>query len=373
MFELRLLKRLDWWLLAVVLALCMIGLAAIYSASRADLLAAGRDGLLLAKRQALWLALGWAGLAVLLYPDYTTALRWRRAIYLTTCLLLVVVIALGRDAGGAVRWIQVGPLNLQPSELAKLALIVSLAGVLRRHAGHRRLPLGTLAVSGLYLAVPFVLVARQPDLGTGLVLVAVWGVMVIVAGARWQHLLAIGLTALLLFAGAWQAGAIRDYQKDRLRVFANPQADPLGAGYHVTQSRIAIGSGGWFGKGYLHGSQSQLRFIPEQHTDFIFTVVGEEGGLLAGMVVLGLCLALVWRLWRLAEGAEDSAGALLAAGTAAMFGFQGLVNIGMTLGLAPVTGLPLPFLSYGGSSLLTNLALVGLALNVGMRRQKIRW
>lgn len=373
MFELRLLKRLDWWLLAIVLALCAIGLAAIYSASRADLVAAGSDGLLLAKRQALWLGLGLACLAALLYPDYTTALRWRRALYVVTCLLLLVVIKLGHDAGGAMRWIQLGPLTVQPSELAKLSLIVGLAGLLRQNAAPGRLSLGMLARSGLYLAVPFALVFKQPDLGTGLVLVAVWGAMVLAAGARWRHLAALGLAAVLLFAAAWQAGAIKDYQKDRLRVFANPQADPLGAGYHVTQSRIAIGSGGWLGKGYLRGSQSQLRFIPEQHTDFIFTVVGEEGGLLAGVVVLGLYLALVWRLWRLAEAAEDGSGALLVAGTAALLGFQGLVNVGMTLGVMPVTGIPLPFMSYGGSSLLTNLALVGLALNVGMRRQKIRW
>lgn len=372
MFEWRLLRKLDWLLLAAALALCGVGMLAIYSASRPGLLLQGQPPAYLLSRQLLWFGLGLVLLGGLLYLDYMVLLRWRRAIYLVAVVLLLLVIKLGHSSGGAMRWLGVGPLSLQPSELSKLAVLIGLAALLRRDPA-APLSGGALLRSGLYVAVPFLLVFKQPDLGTALVLAALWATMVFLAGAHRWHLLALALAGVLAFSAAWQMGMLKDYQKDRLRVFVDPGADPLGAGYHVTQSRIAIGSGRLVGKGYLRGTQSQLRFIPEQHTDFVFAVIGEEWGLLGGLGVIALYLLLIWRMGRLAEAADDAFGALLAAGGAAMLVMQCVVNMGMTMGIMPVTGIPLPFLSYGGSSLLTNLGAVALALNVGMRRQKIRW
>jgi len=373
MFEPRLLRRLDWLMLAAVLVLSGLGLAAVYSASRADLALQRLPANYLLIRQATWLGVGLVALLALLYPEYSFLSRWRRVLYVVACLLLLAVLRGGQESGGAMRWIALGPFNLQPSEFAKFAMIVGLAGVFATDPGPDGLPGRTLARAAAYLAPPFLLVFRQPDLGTALVLGATWLAMAFVAGAKRWHLITILAGIVLVFSLAWNVGVIKDYQKDRLRVFIDPQADPLGAGYHVIQSKIAIGSGRLAGKGLLHGTQSQLRFIPEQHTDFVFTVIGEELGLVGGATVLALYLLLVWRLLTVAEAATDRFGGLLAAGAAAMFTFQGVVNMGMTMGVMPVTGIPLPFLSYGGSSMLTNLAVVGIALNVGMRRQKIRW
>ena len=371
MFELRLLRKLDWLLLGAVLLLCGLGLLAIYSASRSGLLAQGQPPTYLLQRQAAWMGIGLVALAALLYPDYTLLRRWQRPLYLLVCLLLVAVMRGGQASSGAMRWIALGPLTLQPSELAKLAVIVVLAGLLPREGQPAPLPGGRLLRSGLYVLLPFLLVFRQPDLGTALVLLAIWGAMAFLAGARPAHLAAVALGGLLVFGLAWHQGVIKDYQKDRLRVFMDPEADPLGAGYHVIQSKIAIGSGRLAGKGWLHGTQSQLRFIPEQHTDFVFTVIGEELGLWGAGLVLGLYLVVLWRMLRAAEAASDAFGALLAAGGAAMFAFQGLVNVGMTMSIMPVTGIPLPFLSYGGSSLLANMMAIGLLVGIGMRRHKI--
>jgi rod shape determining protein RodA len=372
MFERRLLKHLDWPLIAGALGLVLYGLAMIYSASFTNRALTGGDPLYFLKRQAIWLGLGLVGAAALAYVDYQALARFHRIIYAALLGALVAVVISGHAAGGAARWIEAGAFKIQPSEFAKLGLVITLGALLaRREQTIRRT--GTALTALLHAAVPAGLIALQPDLGTALVILTLWFAMLFLAGARRLHLAVAAVVMVALFAGAWHAGIVRPYQKARLSVFLDPSVDPLGSGYHIIQSQIAVGSGQFMGKGYLHGTQSQLHFIPAQHTDFIFTVVGEELGFIGAVGVLALYLLVLWRGLRIMDHADDRLGALLAGGVVVVFAIQMLVNIGMTINLMPITGLPLPFFSYGGSSLLTSMTAVGLLLGVGMRRQRIRF
>ncbi|MCJ7751164.1 MAG: rod shape-determining protein RodA, partial [Armatimonadetes bacterium] len=282
-----------------------------------------------------------------------------------------------------------GSFRLQPSEFAKIAVILSLAAFLSRRMdaiGELRGVLPSLLVP----AGPVLLVLVQPDFGTALVMIAIWFGAVYLAGAKARHLGAVFAAGLALFALMWNLDrlpldrmgpkplavvvekvALKDYQKRRLTIFLNPQADPLGAGYHIIQSRVAIGAGKVFGRGLFRGTQSRLRFIPERHTDFIFSVVGEELGLVGASVMLFLYLFVFWRGLRIALRARDSLGSLLAAGAISMLIFHTVVNIGMSVNVMPITGLPLPFVSYGGSNLLASFIAFGLLQNVHMRRDRI--
>jgi len=372
MFERRLLKNLDWLLLAAALALALYGLAMVYSASFTNRALTGGDALYFVKRQAAFLAAGLLGAAVLAYVDYNSLARLHRLIYLAVIAGLMAVVLRGSSAGGAARWIGAGAMRFQPSEFAKLGLVITLAALLARRVGAVRRP-ATTAVALLHIALPAALIALQPDLGTALVLVALWFAMLFVAGARKLHLAAVAVAMLALFAGGWELGALRPYQKARLARFINPSADPLGTGYHIIQSKIAVGSGRVWGKGYLHGTQSHLHFIPAQHTDFIFTIVGEELGFAGAICLLALYLFVLWRALRIMDRADDALGMLLAAGVVTALAAQVFVNIGMTVNIMPITGLPLPFFSYGGSALVTNMMEAGLLLGIGMRRQRIRF
>ncbi|MCL6640627.1 MAG: rod shape-determining protein RodA, partial [Candidatus Rokubacteria bacterium] len=278
---------------------------------------------------------------------------------------LAAVLVVGDVRLGAQRWIPLGPFGaFQPSEVAKLALIVTLA----RHLDvARTLPrMRALFPFLAHAALPALLIMRQPDMGTALVLVAILAAMLYVGGARPADLAGLGAAGAVVAPFFWQA--LHDYQRRRLTAFLDPAADPLGAGYALIQAKIAIGSGQLFGKGLFAGTQNVLRFIPEQHTDFIFTVVGEELGLAGTLALLGLFLVWIWRALGIAAGARDRLGALMAAGVAAMMLFHVVVNVGMTIGLMPVTGIPLPLVSYGGSSLLVTLAATGLLLGIRLRR-----
>jgi rod shape determining protein RodA len=372
MFERRLLKHLDWALIAATMALALYGLAMIYSASFSNRSLTGGDAFFFVKRQAWWLGVGLAAAAACAGVDYRGPARRHRLIYVIVIIGLLGVMWRGQSAGGAARWVSMGGFRLQPSELAKVGLIITLAALLaRRRQTVTRL--GTVAVTVMHVAAPAALIALQPDLGTALVLVALWFVMLFLAGARKLHLGVAALALALLFAGAWKLDVLRPYQKARLSVFVNPGVDPLGSGYHVIQSKIAVGSGRWWGKGYLAGTQSQLRFIPSQHTDFIFTAVGEELGFVGAACLLALYLVVLWRGLAIMDHADDALGMLLAGGIVAMFALQVLVNIGMTVSIMPITGLPLPFFSYGGSSMVASMAAVGLLLSIAMRRQRIRF
>ena len=282
--------------------------------------------------------------------------------------MLVVVSLIGKSSGGATRWIDLRFFDLQPSELAKLFIIIALARYLSDHYNthdRARHIFVTLAV----VSIPILLVARQPDLGTAMTLGVIWLGMIIMSGARWRYL------ALLFVTGAVALPVVAtrflsDYQRERLLIFLDPQLDPLGAGYNIIQSRISVGAGGLLGRGLNSGTQSQLHFLRIQHTDYIFSVMGEEMGFVGSMLVIGLYLLLIMQILTIAGRSRDSFGRLLACGMAAMLIFQVFVNIGMNIGLSPVTGIPLPFISYGRSSLLTLLLCVGILESIAWRRKR---
>jgi len=286
--------------------------------------------------------------------------------YMVMLILLVAVFFVGKSTLGAQRWIDLGVFDLQPSEPAKLLLILSLARYLHDHREEMD-DVRHLLITGLMTALPVLLIYRQPDLGTALTLVTIWLIMIIVAGVRWRHL------ALLVMAAAASAPIIwtrllSAYQKERLLIFLDPQQDPLGAGFNIIQSRISVGAGGLVGRGLNYGTQSQLHFLRVQYTDYIFAVVGEELGFVGSVLLISLYLVLMYRGVRTAEVAGDHYGQLIATGIVGMVLVQVFVNIGMNIGLTPVTGIPLPFISYGRSSLVTLLLAIGLLQSIAMHQ-----
>ncbi len=372
----RLLRRLDPILLVVVALLLTVGLLMIYSSTQAQLVNSGKSPLTKVKMQVAWLLIAVLFMVVAALMDYEKIAAFALPILgvVLALLLFVLVFAkLSPEHGtirGTGRWIDVGPIHLQPSELAKIAVILALAAFL----AYREDELDTLSLvsrSLLFAAIPGALIFKQPDLGTTVTVFAIWLVMLFVAGARVTHLGAFVLAGVLLFASAWNLGVIRDYQKQRWLVFLNPEADPTDSGWQLRQSMIAVGSGGALGQGRLKGKQTQLAFVPDQETDLIFTAIGEEQGFAGCVLTLGLFGALLWRTLFIAVSAKDLTGRLIATGIGALFTVHIIVNIGMTIGLMPVKGLPLPFISYGGSNLVTNMICVGLLENVHMRRHKI--
>ncbi|MBI3998013.1 MAG: rod shape-determining protein RodA [Armatimonadetes bacterium] len=355
------LREVDWLLVAATALLAAYGIVVLLSATHGF----PEAGALLRARL-VHLALGVAALLVAATIDYRRLAAGVPVLYGGTLLLLAAVLIVGDSRLGAQRWIVLGPLGgFQPSEVAKLAIIVTLARHLEVTRGLPRLR--SLVPFVLHVAVPMLFIIRQPDLGTALVLLAILAAMLYVAGARAGDLAGLATAAAALSPFVW--GFLHDYQRRRLAAFLDPTADPLGAGYALIQAKIAVGSGQLFGKGLFAGTQNLLRFIPEQHTDFIFTVVGEELGLLGATLLLALYAVWLWRALAIASGARDRLGALVATGVATMMAFHVVVNVGMTIGLTPVTGIPLPLLSYGGSSLLTTLAGTGMLLSIHLRRR----
>ena len=318
-------------------------------------------------RQLAWLGVGSAALLAVIAPDYRTLERFALPFYGVCVALLVAALVFAPVINGSQRWLILGPARLQPSELTKLALILLLARALHRRAGSPALNLRELALPGLLIAIPCALVLRQPDLGTTLVLALVAGSFLLLARALVRLLASLALSGLAGVSLAWFY-YLHDYQKQRLLTFLEPERDPLGSAYHAIQSQIAIGSGGLLGRGFLRGPQSQLDFLPEQQTDFVFSVLGEEWGFVGAALVLVLYLAILVRGLMIARASKDAFGAYLAIGVVALLFWAGVINVGMVLGVLPVVGVPLPFLSYGGSSLLTCLLAVGLLMNVSMRR-----
>lgn len=367
------LRRLDWVLLLAVAALATVGGLLIWSATRQKELEAGLDPQAFLKRHAINATLGLLLGAVAALVDYRSLRAYAPFVYGASCLgLLAVLSPLGSTINGAHSWIVLpAGFQIQPAEFAKVAIVVGMAMLLGEKRDGESVPRDgdILAVLAL-CAVPMGLIMLQPDLGTVMVIVFIVLGVLAVAGspARW--------VAGLLLAGAVLGVGVAphvlsSYQKDRFAAFANTQLDPAGVGYNTRQARTAIGSGGITGKGLFHGSQTQGRFIPEQQTDFVFTVAGEELGLVgAGGIICVLWLVL-WRGLRIAAKATDTFGRLVAAGVVSWFAFQSFVNIGMTLGIMPVTGLPLPFVSYGGSSMFANLIAVGLLQNVHLRSKEL--
>ncbi len=367
-------RNLDWPLIAAVLILTVLGLIVIYSASSSRLAAAGDDPLHFVKRQLLFFIVGLIGLGLTISFDYRILGRWVRFLYTANIGLLTAVLFFGRTVFGSQRWFRIGPFNLQPSELAKIVLIVVLAKYLE---GQEDLQGTRLLVPIFLVALPMVLIIMQPDMGTSIIFVGILFSLLYLAGARTKHLAIMAGTGIAGIAGAFFVSLqgwlpiMKPYQVTRLLVFLDPYADRTRSGWNIIQSMTAIGSGGFLGKGILSGTQSQLNFLPANHTDFVFSVVAEELGFVGGLSVLVLFAVIIWRGLFIAAYAKDTFGRLIASGCVGLFFFHVLVNVGMSLGVMPVTGLPLPFISYGGSTLLASLLAVGLLLNVGLRRKKI--
>ncbi|HYY81568.1 MAG TPA: rod shape-determining protein RodA [Actinomycetes bacterium] len=352
-------------------ALAVLGLVAIYSATVPSLRAQGLPGDLVLRRQLVSLAVGLAGMAAVTLVDHRRLQAWAVLLYAGVVAVLGLVLTpLGSASNGAQSWFSLGPYQVQPSEYAKVGLIVTLAAVFGgQHddevPGLRQLGLG-LAATGLVCLE----ILLQPDFGTFMVFVAILFGVLLVAGVKLRWLLVLVLVGCVGVVGMFKLDVLKEYQKERLTAFIDPSADASGRGYtyNARQALIAIGSGGVTGKGYLRGSQTNLQYVPEQKTDFIFTVIGEELGFAGSAALLALLALLAWRGLRIAAMARDRFGALLAAGVVSMLVFQAFVNLGMTIGIMPITGIPLPFVSYGGSSLISSLLAIGLLENVHMRR-----
>lgn len=294
--------------------------------------------------------------------------QYYKPLYIMNLLILLAVMFVGTSALGAQRWIQLGPITIQPSEFSKLIMIICLASLLSDRINKLDTVRSLLPI-GLFIGIPFLLVLKQPDLGTSLVFLAITLGMLFVSHIKLSILRNIFALGILCAPIGWHF--LKDYQKSRILVFLDPNTDPFGAGYHIIQSKIAIGSGQLFGKGLFQGTQSQLNFLPENHTDFIFSVIGEELGFLGCLFILFLYFVLIYRGLITAKECKDPFGMLLATGVVSMWAFQILVNVGMTCGIMPVTGIPLPFMSYGVSALTTNMMSMGILMSIYMRQQTL--
>lgn len=360
----RLIQNFEWITVGLVLALAAVGIVNLISA------APGSEELWIpntVRRQLTWLGLGFVLMVGVTIPDYRRLERLAIAIYVACVGLLVFTLLTAPVINGSQRWIVLGPAHLQPSELMKLGVIILSARWLQRRGSVEEMDLRDLAVPALLLAIPCVLVLRQPDLGTALLIALISGSFVLASRIRLGSLAWLGAGGLAAASLSW-VYYLHDYQKERLLTFLNPERDPLGSAYHAIQSQIAVGSGGIFGRGFRDGPQSQLDFLPEQQTDFVFSVLAEEWGFIGAGLVLVLYLAVMIRGLMIARASKDAFGAYLALGVVAMFFWAGAINVGMVLGVMPVVGVPLPFLSYGGSSLLVCMMGAGLLMNISMRR-----
>jgi rod shape determining protein RodA len=359
-------KSVEWPLVLISLVLSGIGIGLIFSAT-APMGDAGRS---LVLKQMTWCSLGLVLMALFALFDYRFLDQWAGWFYVAVFIALLAVWGLGKVTAGSRRWIELGLIRFQPSEFAKLAVIVILAKYYQNGIGNQEQSLLKFIRPVLLVALPVILVLIQPDLGTAGMIVLIAASMMAVTGLSRRALLWIGgvLVAAIPIMVMLGDKVLLGYQKKRLLTFLNPDSDPLGAGYHIIQSQIAIGSGGFFGKGFLQGSQNQLLFLPVNHTDFIFSILAEEWGFLGCAVVLTLFSALFLRGMAIAGQARDSFGALLAFGCTVALFWHVAINVGMVMGLVPVVGVPLCFLSYGGSSLLMSFICVAILVNVSMRR-----
>ena len=359
MIDRRLLGEVDWVLLGLILLQSLIGVFFIYSST--SFLPGGYY-----VRQLIWIGVSLVALLLVLAIDYKFFVALSGYFYGLTIVLLAATLVFARLIAGTKSWITLGLMQLQPSELAKIVMILVFARLFAEYkSAYLKTPhtLGALAVAGL----PLLLIIAQPDLGTAMTFLAIIGGAFILAGLRKKAVVMLVLAALVLGIGGWTI-ALKDYQKKRVTTLINPAGDPRGSGYQVIQSKIAIGSGGIAGKGFGKGTQSQLRFLPARHTDFIFSVIGEETGFLGVFTVIALYFALLARMFLSVAKARDRAGVYIIFTASLLISFQFLVNILMIIGLFPVVGITLPFLSYGGSSLLASYVACGLVLNVKMRR-----
>lgn len=360
MIDRRVFLHFDWVIFLAAIGLAFIGIANIYSASAGI-------GSSLYMKQFYWFVIGIAAIGIIALFNYSQLERFAYFLYGMSITLLVAVHLFGRTTAGAKRWLNLSAVSFQPSEFAKVALVVMLAKYFNETSIPRQgMSMRDLMLPGFILLAPFVLVAKQPDLGTALILLLIFVSMALFVKVKTRTLIGITLAFMPFIPFAWHF--LKDYQKARLMSFIDPKVDPMGTGYHLIQSKIAIGSGGVLGKGFMKGTQGQLKFLPEHHTDFIFSVLAEEWGFIGAVVVIILFLTIIMWGLHIAQHSKDRFGTLLAFGISALFFWHVAINLGMVMGILPVVGVPLPFMSYGGSFLLTVMIGVGILINVSMRR-----
>jgi rod shape determining protein RodA len=371
MLDRRLLTNLPWGLVALVVGIALFGLSAVYSATYSQ---SGPSALF--TKQVVWISIGVVLMFLALIPDYHTVSRYAYVLYVVSIVLLLLVMAIGRTGMGAQRWLAIGPFAFQPSELAKLSLTLSLARFFAEDPKRGGYGLRDLTIPGAMVLVPLVLVLKQPDLGTALMLLFTSSLIIVLAGIRFRTIMIIFLLGAMAASTVFFVppvrhkiwGSLKPYQQKRIKAFLDPGSDPLGSGYHSTQSKIAVGSGQLTGKGFRKGTQSQMAFLPERHTDFIFAVISEEHGFLGSAVLVILYLILLIAGVDAAKNAKDKLGALMAGGVVSMLALYVCINVGMAVGILPVVGVPLPLVSYGGTSIITTFLAVGLLLNIQSRR-----
>ena len=354
-------RHFDWLLLAAVLTLSLVGLTSIYSVD----LSRG-EGLNFFSTQTLALVIALAGLLVAGALHITWYESGARFLYLGAIILLAGVLIFGETIRGTTGWFRLGTFSFQPAELSKAAVVIFLAWRIERQ-GRQFGRLQFVAATGTLALIPCLLILAQPDLGSAAVLAGIWFGLMLVVGTRRRYILGLAAAILFALAAGWLF-LFQDYQKERLLTFIDPGRDPLGAGYNVQQSLIAVGAGQFFGRGLGFGSQSQLHFLPEAQTDFIISVIGEELGFVGLLIILGLYVVIIYRLIRIAAGCRTDFAAYTVLGTALLFFIQLTVNAGAALGLLPVTGVTLPFVSYGGSSLLVTMMALGLLESIAIHR-----
>lgn len=356
-------SQINWKLVLSFIALCIVGLVNLYSASGIRT----EDGIFVSlffHKQLLWELLSLLIMIAVIVVDYRHFYAMATTIFIVTILLLLAVPFFGKTVYGAKRWLSFGFFNVQPSEIAKMAVLLMGAKLLSRRK--ESLDWGELIIITIIASIPAFLVLSQPDLGTTICMLAILAGIIIFRGLKFSVVRILLLLLPVLLPVFWFL--LRDYQKKRILTMLSPERDPLGAGYHVIQSQIAIGSGGIFGSGYLGGSQSQLRFLPEKHTDFALSVFGEEWGFIGLMCLLGLYIVFLSGIFEIIRDAKDRFGSYLCVGIFFYFFSQIFVNMGMVMGIMPVVGIPLPFISYGGTSTVVNFIFIGILINVSLRR-----
>jgi rod shape determining protein RodA len=363
MFDRRLVQNFDWLLLALILTIAGIGIVNLYSAGY-NRTPGGITPVYL--KQVYWLIVGLWVMFLTLTIDYRHLERLAYPLYILSIILLLAVMVAGKTVSGSKRWLGAGFLTFQPSELVKIGIILVLARHFHRFSPEKTLNFKDIIYPLVLILIPAALIVKQPDLGSAILVTLVGVSMILLVGVNWRTLLAGVVVLLGSIPVVWPF--LKEYQKQRVRIFLDPEQDPLGAGYHIIQSKIAVGSGQFWGKGFLQGTQSQLHFLPEQHTDFVFSVFAEEWGFVGSALLVVLYLDL--SLWGLliARSCKERFGQLLALGVTALLFWQVFINLCMVTGLMPVVGIPLPLFSYGGSSLITTMFALGLLLNLRMRR-----
>ncbi|RMF95445.1 MAG: rod shape-determining protein RodA [Candidatus Schekmanbacteria bacterium] len=365
----EIISNLEWRILLITILLSLLGIATIYSSSYFPEFY-GKDYFLSAqtywKKQLIWFFLGLVALAIFTLIDYRTIIKYAYVIYFLSLSLLIIVLVIGEVKSGSRRWISLGFFNVQPSEFIKLATIIVLSRFISDIRSGESLSFTEVLYPLALALIPAILIILQPDLGTAISVIVILIFYLFAAGVKRRVFYGGILSAIAGSIVMWFF--LEDYQRKRILTLFNPEADPLGSGYNIIQSKIAVGSGGIFGKGFLHGSQGQLKFLPESHTDFIFSVFAEEWGFIGVFFLFALFLSLILFCLKVSLESPDKCGALLSFGISSFLLFQVVVNISMVVGLLPVVGIPLPLFSYGGSSMLSTMASIGIVLSIRGRR-----